>query len=229
MTSAKRSARSEEERAVGAMYAQLWRLANPRKAAAARARKESWRGNDDAASGKKRAALAAVSRRWRRNNPEKYELQVKKQNAQRKAHPRRTRRKARAWVAANIGRVRATAARSRAKSIGRRRDTRLARYRIDKKHRRETVARVKARDAFKRRAQPNWAAAEAITAIYTRASNLQKRTGVKRHVDHIYPLKHKLFCGLHVSWNLRILTARQNISKGNRVTPGMLCPRISLR
>ena len=37
------------------------------------------------------------------------------------------------------------------------------------------------------------------------------------HVDHIMPLKHKLFSGLHAPWNLEIIPAKENLRKGNRV------------
>lgn len=48
-----------------------------------------------------------------------------------------------------------------------------------------------------------------IKNMYTRAQN--------NHVDHIFPLIHSCFCGLHVPWNLQHLGARENMSKSNRV------------
>ena len=39
--------------------------------------------------------------------------------------------------------------------------------------------------------------------------------GVKHEVDHIIPVNHPLVCGLHVPWNLQIITYEQNKAKGN--------------
>lgn len=44
-------------------------------------------------------------------------------------------------------------------------------------------------------------------------------SGVPHHVDHIVPIAGKQVCGLHVHWNLRIITQAANVTKGARLLP----------
>lgn len=82
-------------------------------------------------------------------------------------------------------------------------------------------ARCMARYTAKMKAMPPWADREKIRAFYTEAVRLTRETGIPHEVDHIYPLKSKWLCGLHVPANLQILTESENCSKGNRRWPNM--------
>ncbi len=73
------------------------------------------------------------------------------------------------------------------------------------------------RNRKRKEAMPPWVDRSAIEAFYAEAQKRTKETGIKHHVDHRMPLVHKRFSGLHVPWNLQVLTATENISKGNRV------------
>lgn len=71
--------------------------------------------------------------------------------------------------------------------------------------------------AAKRRAFPQWANRDEITAIYAAA----KALGPAFHVDHIVPLQGEMVCGLHCEANLQIIPAGVNIAKRNRHWPDM--------
>lgn len=73
------------------------------------------------------------------------------------------------------------------------------------------------RRATVRKATPMWADPCAIQAIYERAAELTELTGIPHEVDHFYPLRSRLVCGLHVQENLQVLTEFQNRSKGNKM------------
>jgi len=73
----------------------------------------------------------------------------------------------------------------------------------------------------KLRRTPTWLAKadrDIMAGTYRKARKLTASTGTAHHVDHVVPLRGKSVSGLHVPWNLQILTANQNQSKGNRLT-----------
>ncbi|MFG1461729.1 hypothetical protein V5F77_02435 [Xanthobacter sp. DSM 24535] len=79
------------------------------------------------------------------------------------------------------------------------------------------AARTMARYARKRCAMPPWVDDETIASVYEKARATTLSTGVLHEVDHIFPLAGKSSCGLHVPWNLRVIPALENRSKGNRL------------
>lgn len=83
-----------------------------------------------------------------------------------------------------------------------------------------TQASSNARKRRARHATPPWLTAEhkqQIREMYLTARRLTKSTGVKYVVDHIVPLRSEEVCGLHVPWNLQILTHNDNCAKSNKL------------
>lgn len=156
--------------------------------------------------------LRENSRNWRKQNPEKYRECVQQW---REKNPEKTRisqlRRSQRW---------------REKNREKMREYRQERYKRNPEKRRMEAAR---RRSKKKQATPAWADNSAIKAIYVEAIRLEQQTGIKHHVDHIYPLNSPYLCGLHVAENLQILSGPENCSKGNWRWPGQLeCQRLPL-
>ena len=58
---------------------------------------------------------------------------------------------------------------------------------------------------------------QAIKNLYLNAMHLTKITGERYVVDHIIPLINPTICGLHVPWNLRVMTQEENLRKSNKL------------
>jgi 5-methylcytosine-specific restriction endonuclease McrA len=81
-------------------------------------------------------------------------------------------------------------------------------------------ALVSVRKRRHRNATPKWITKEqklAIRQLYLRAMELTKMTGERYVVDHIVPLISDEVCGLHVPWNLRVITQEENLRKSNKL------------
>jgi hypothetical protein len=95
----------------------------------------------------------------------------------------------------------------------------------------ENPERVRASDAKRgiaeRVATPLWLTSDqrgAMKVLYAKARLVTKQTGVVHHVDHIVPIQGKDVCGLNVPWNMRVVAAEVNASKGYRLDPVLGAP-----
>lgn len=64
-------------------------------------------------------------------------------------------------------------------------------------------------------ATPPWITLEQINEM----REIYKSASKGNHIDHIVPLSSKLVCGLHVPWNLQVLTEKENLIKSNNYWP----------
>jgi len=93
------------------------------------------------------------------------------------------------------------------------------RYASDAEYRQRVCEYERSKRRKRWQATPPWVTPkmrQTIRAAYSRASELTKATGTVHHVDHIVPIQGDGVCGLHVPWNLRVVTALENLRKGNR-------------
>jgi 5-methylcytosine-specific restriction endonuclease McrA len=91
-------------------------------------------------------------------------------------------------------------------------------YEINRDRSKKRLYDAKRRAAYLYR-EPIWLTLEQkleIECFYYKAMRYEEETGIKHHVDHIVPLQGNNVCGLHVPWNLQVIPASDNLSKGNR-------------
>ena len=88
------------------------------------------------------------------------------------------------------------------------------------KHPEAVKASTKHRRDKHKQATPAWLTPEhkrQIKQIYVDAMTVSRITGVPYVVDHIVPLRGEDVCGLHVPWNLQIMTRAENLKKSNKL------------
>lgn len=156
----------------------------------------------------------AYNSSWKKDNPDKNSAHVKKWQ---KANPEIASAKSKEWQKANPEKC-------YARMVAWQKANPEKNAAHGRKYRKNNADKVNARNAKKRanklKATPKWLTKDQLKQIesfYTLAKKLTKETGIKHHVDHIVPLQGKNVKGLHVPWNLQVITQTENILKGNRV------------
>lgn len=137
----------------------------------------------------------ARARQWHRDNPQ------------------RAKEKKAADYAKNAERDRAYAKKHRAENKELHAESNRA---YKKANRARLTAAQNERQERNRIATPKWLSCLdriLIRELYEIASARSFQTGVKHHVDHIFPLKGDGFCGLNVPWNLRVIEGSKNVQK----------------
>lgn len=158
-----------------------------------KAKLRAWR-----AANREKHTLQAAE--WRKRNPEKVEMSIARY---REANGERLKALRKIWSIENEDRIREKNRKHRLANPG------------------KYAEHAQRRNATKLKATPKWANIDVIRSVYDAASKMTSETGESYHVDHIVPLRSKIVCGLHCEFNLQILPASKNTSKGNRYWPDM--------
>lgn len=169
-------------------YLREWRAKNPEKQAAI------CKTYDE----KNRDKRSAYAKQYRKDNPEKVKEQVK------------------AWVKANPEKIKGYMKKASKAWHERNPDYQSNFY---KAHKERYVAARARRRAAQESATPTWLTAidkAMIQEMYDVSEARYIQTGIKHHVDHIVPINGKGVAGMHVPWNLQVITAHENLSKGWR-------------
>ena len=99
-----------------------------------------------------------------------------------------------------------------------------AKYKYKEKYKHSNPDLYKALVSFRRKrnqiATPKWLSQtqkKEIRDLYLIAQSTTTITGVRYVVDHIIPLISDVVCGLHVPWNLQVMTQEENLKKSNKL------------
>lgn len=163
---------------------------------------------------------SADARRWEKENPEKAAAAARRWSEQNPERSRAIKRKSH-----ETHREKYLAQKDRAAEVvrvaewGRRNPDKVNANKT--RWRMANSAKVRAasarRNADRVRATPSWLSAIQLAQIeefYEIAAALNVQTGIEHHVDHVHALRGKTFAGLHVPWNLQVITAEANLRKG---------------
>jgi hypothetical protein len=159
----------------------------------------------------------AYNKQWQKNNPDKVK-------ASRKKRSKALTKKSKDWYYNNHEHALKTRQEYRAKDENKQK---MAEY--HKQYRKENLGytnSIKKRYKLaKKKRTPAWLTKEQIKEIdsfYILAYTKTQETGIQHHVDHIIPLQGKNVSGLHVPWNLQVLTAKENTKKSNKCVKNKL-------
>jgi len=180
-----------------------WKAENPELD---RLTKKKW---DDNNSDKRRIS----ERRRYRENPEKHS---KKQSDWAKNNKEKINKKRVNYFNGNPEKVREMG-RDYYKRHSERLKAKVSEYAKNNPH--KVNALNSSRRSSKIKRTPNWLTSgqkKEIQYFYDLSSFLTKITKIRHEVDHIIPLLGRTVSGLHVPWNLQILTKSENSSKNNR-------------
>ena len=156
--------------------------------------------------------------RYRERGDEIRERDRKRKKKQHGNNPSRFRAACKRWQAKNPGRQNQYSAKAyqRTRSTH---DERTKQWYRD--HPEIANAKNARRRAALMNATPAWLTRDHLLEIqkfYRDAQRKARATGIEHHVDHIVPLKSSIVCGLHVPWNLQVLTGSENSRKRNKLT-----------
>ena len=98
----------------------------------------------------------------------------------------------------------------------------VTQYKLAYKERNPELYRelVNARRRRFRQATPTWLTPEQKMEIrlkYRLAIEMSRRMGAQYVVDHVIPLQGETVCGLHVPWNMEVITQEENLQKSNKL------------